>query len=175
MGKVIVVGAGAAGLMAAGKAGENGHQVHLYEKNDRLGKKILITGKGRCNVTNYSDIDNFLNNIPGNPYFLYSAFYGLDSYGTIDFFNKLGLETKVERGNRVFPVSDKAADVVSALERYIRKNKVKLHLNSPVKGIEVKDGLAVGIKTAGGVVEADAVIVCTGGLSYPGTGSTGDG
>ena len=161
--------------MAAGKAGENGHQVHLYEKNDRLGKKILITGKGRCNVTNYSDIDNFLNNIPGNPYFLYSAFYGLDSYGTIDFFNKLGLETKVERGNRVFPVSDKAADVVSALERYIRKNKVKLHLNSPVKGIEVKDGLAVGIKTAGGVVEADAVIVCTGGLSYPGTGSTGDG
>lgn len=175
MGKVIVVGAGAAGLMAAGKAGENGHQVHLYEKNDRLGKKILITGKGRCNVTNYSDIDNFLNNIPGNPYFLYSAFYGLDSYGTIDFFNKLGLETKVERGNRVFPVSDKAADVVSALERYIRKNKVKLHLNSPVKGIEVKDGLAVGIKTAGGVIEADAVIVCTGGLSYPGTGSTGDG
>lgn len=175
MGKVIVVGAGAAGLMAAGKAGENGHQVHLYEKNDRLGKKILITGKGRCNVTNYSDIDNFLNNIPGNPYFLYSAFYGLDSYGTIDFFNKLGLETKVERGNRVFPVSDKAADVVSTLERYIRKNKVKLHLNSPVKGIEVKDGLAVGIKTAGGVVEADAVIVCTGGLSYPGTGSTGDG
>lgn len=175
MGKVIVVGAGAAGLMAAGKAGENGHQVHLYEKNDRLGKKILITGKGRCNVTNYSDIDNFLNNIPGNPYFLYSAFYGLDSYGTIDFFNKLGLETKIERGNRVFPVSDKAADVVSALERYIRKNKVKLHLNSPVKGIEVKDGLAVGIKTAGGVVEADAVIVCTGGLSYPGTGSTGDG
>ncbi len=175
MGKVIVVGAGAAGLMAAGKAGENGHQVHLYEKNDRLGKKILITGKGRCNVTNYSDIDNFLNNIPGNPYFLYSAFYGFDSYGTIDFFNKLGLETKVERGNRVFPVSDKAADVVSALERYIRKNKVKLHLNSPVKGIEVKDGLAVGIKTAGGVVEADAVIVCTGGLSYPGTGSTGDG
>lgn len=175
MGKVIVVGAGAAGLMAAGKAAENGHQVHLYEKNDRLGKKILITGKGRCNVTNYSDIDNFLNNIPGNPYFLYSAFYGLDSYGTIDFFNKLGLETKVERGNRVFPVSDKAADVVSALERYIRKNKVKLHLNSPVKGIEVKDGQAVGIKTAGGVVEADAVIVCTGGLSYPGTGSTGDG
>ena len=175
MGKVIVVGAGAAGLMAAGKAGEKGHQVHLYEKNDRLGKKILITGKGRCNVTNYSDIDNFLNNIPGNPYFLYNAFYGLDSYGTIDFFNKLGLETKVERGNRVFPVSDKAADVVSALERYIRKNKVKLHLNSPVKGIEVKDGLAVGIKTAGGVVEADAVIVCTGGLSYPGTGSTGDG
>ena len=175
MGKVIVVGAGAAGLMAAGKAAENGHQVHLYEKNDRLGKKILITGKGRCNVTNYSDIDNFLNNIPGNPYFLYSAFYGLDSYGTIDFFNKLGLETKVERGNRVFPVSDKAADVVSALERYIRKNKVKLHLNSPVKGIEVKDGQAVGIKTAGGIVEADAVIVCTGGLSYPGTGSTGDG
>lgn len=175
MGKVIVVGGGAAGLMAAGKAAEKGHEVHLYEKNNRLGKKILITGKGRCNLTNYSDIDNLLNNIPGNPYFLYSAFYGLDSFQTVEFFNKLGLETKVERGNRVFPVSDKSMDVVAALEKYIRKNKVKLHLESPVKEIIVKDGQAVGIKTASGIVEADAVIVCTGGLSYPGTGSTGDG
>jgi len=175
MGKVIVVGAGAAGLMAAGKAAEKGHEVHLYEKNNRIGKKILITGKGRCNLTNYSDVDNILNNTPGNPYFLYSALYGLDSFQTVEFFNKLGLETKVERGNRVFPVSDKSMDVVNALERYIRKNKVKLHLESAVKEVIVENGKAVGIKTDKGNVDADAVIVCTGGLSYPGTGSTGDG
>ncbi len=175
MGKVIVVGAGAAGLMAAGKAAERGHEVHLYEKNNRIGKKILITGKGRCNLTNYSDVDSLISNTPGNPYFLYSAFYGFDSFATVEFFNKLGLETKVERGNRVFPVSDKSMDVVSALERYIRKNKVKLHLETPVKEIIVKDGKAIGVKTQKGDVFGDGVIVCTGGLSYPGTGSTGDG
>jgi len=161
--------------MAAGKAAEKGHEVHIYEKNNRIGKKILITGKGRCNLTNYSDVDNILNNTPGNPYFLYSALYGLDSFQTVEFFNKLGLETKVERGNRVFPVSDKSMDVVNTLEKYIRKNKVKLHLESPVKEVIVKDGKAVGIKTDKGDIDADAVIVCTGGLSYPGTGSTGDG
>ena len=175
MGKVIVVGAGAAGLMAAGKAAEKGHEVHLYEKNNRIGKKILITGKGRCNITNYSDVDNILNNTPGNPYFLYSALYGLDSFQTVEFFNNLGLETKVERGNRVFPISDKSMDVVNAFEKYIRKNKVKLHLETPVREVLVEDGKVVGIKTDKGDIEADAVIVCTGGLSYPGTGSTGDG
>ena len=175
MGKVIVVGAGAAGLMAAGKAAEKGHEVHLYEKNNRIGKKILITGKGRCNITNYSDVDNIINNTPGNPYFLYSALYGLDSFQTVEFFNNLGLETKVERGNRVFPVSDKSMDVVNAFEKYIRKNKVKLHLETPVREVLVEEGKVVGIKTDKGNIEADAVIVCTGGLSYPGTGSTGDG
>ena len=118
MGTVIVIGGGAAGMVAAGKAAENGHNVHLYEKNDKLGKKIYITGKGRCNITNDSDVENFIENIPGNPYFLYSALYLFDSSKTIEFFNSLGVKTKVERGNRVFPVSDKAADVVHALEKY---------------------------------------------------------
>ena len=174
--KVIVVGAGAAGLMAAGRAAEKGHEVHLYEKNNRIGKKILITGKGRCNVTNDSDVEGLLDNIPGNPYFMYSAFYQLDSFGTQEFFKNLGLELKVERGKRVFPVSDRSLDVVLALEKYIKQNKVKLHLESPVDSILVEDGQAAGIRLKNGKEEkADGVIVCTGGLSYPGTGSTGDG
>lgn len=174
--KIIVVGAGAAGLMAAGRAAEQGHEVHLYEKNNRIGKKILITGKGRCNVTNDSDVEGLLENIPGNPYFLYSAFYRLDSFGLQEFFKNLGLELKVERGKRVFPVSDRALDVVLALEKYIKKNKVHLHLESPVEGILIKDGQAAGVRLKNGREEtADGVIVATGGLSYPGTGSTGDG
>ena len=128
MGKVIVVGAGPAGMMAAGKAAENGNEVHIFERNSIVGKKIYITGKGRCNVTNDSDVENFINNIPNNPYFLYSALYGFTSEDTIRFFNSLGVETKVERGNRVFPVSDKAADIAKALEKYLRKNKVNIHL-----------------------------------------------
>ena len=174
--KVIVVGAGAAGLMAAGRAAEEGHEVHLYEKNNRIGKKILITGKGRCNVTNDSDVEGLLDNIPGNPYFMYSSFYQLDSFGTQEFFRNLGLELKVERGKRVFPVSDRSLDVVLALEKYIKQNKVKLHLESPVESILIEDGKAAGIRLKNGKEEtADGVIVCTGGLSYPGTGSTGDG
>ncbi|MBQ2879390.1 MAG: NAD(P)/FAD-dependent oxidoreductase, partial [Anaerotignum sp.] len=174
--KVIVVGAGAAGLMAAGRAAEKGHEVHLYEKNNRIGKKILITGKGRCNVTNDSDVEGLLDNSPGNPYFMYSSFYQLDSFGTQEFFRNLGLELKVERGKRVFPVSDRSLDVVLALEKYIKQNKVKLHLESPVESILIEDGHAAGIRLKNGKEEkADGVIVCTGGLSYPGTGSTGDG
>ncbi len=174
--KVIVVGAGAAGLMAAGRAAEKGHEVHLYERNNRIGKKILITGKGRCNVTNDSDVQGLLDNIPGNPYFMYSAFYQLDSFALQEFFRGLGLELKVERGRRVFPVSDRSLDVVLALEKYIRQNGVKLHLESPVDSILMEDGKAVGIRLKNGKEEkADGVIVCTGGLSYPGTGSTGDG
>ena len=174
--KVIVVGAGAAGLMAAGRAAEKGHEVHLYEKNNRIGKKILITGKGRCNVTNASDVEGLLDNIPGNPYFMYSAFYQLDSFGLQEFFRNLGLELKVERGKRVFPVSDRSLDVVLALEKYVKQNKVKLHLESPVDSILIEDGKAAGIRLKNGKEEkADGVIICTGGLSYPGTGSTGDG
>ena len=174
--KIIVVGAGAAGLMAAGRAAEKGHEVHLYEKNNRIGKKILITGKGRCNVTNDSDVEGLLDNIPGNPYFMYSSFYQLDSFALQEFFKKLGLELKVERGKRVFPVSDRSLDVVLALEKYIKQNKVKLHLESPVESIIIEDGKAAGIRLKNGKEEkADGVIVCTGGLSYPGTGSTGDG
>lgn len=174
--KVIVVGAGAAGLMAAGRAAEKGHEVHLYEKNNRIGKKILITGKGRCNVTNDSDVEGLLDNIPGNPYFMYSSFYQLDSFALQEFFRNLGLELKVERGKRVFPVSDRSLDVVLALEKYIKQNKVKLHLESPVESILIEEGKAAGIRLKNGKEEkADGVIVCTGGLSYPGTGSTGDG
>lgn len=174
--KVIVVGAGAAGLMAAGRAAEKGHEVHLYEKNNRIGKKVLITGKGRCNVTNDSDVEGLLDNIPGNPYFMYSAFYQLDSFGLQEFFRNLGLELKVERGKRVFPVSDRSLDVVLALEKYVKQNKVKLHLESPVDSILIEDGKAAGIRLKNGKEEkADGVIICTGGLSYPGTGSTGDG
>lgn len=174
--KIIVVGAGAAGLMAAGRAAEKGHEVHLYEKNNRIGKKILITGKGRCNVTNDSDVEGLLDNIPGNPYFMYSAFYQLDSFGLQEFFRNLGLELKVERGKRVFPVSDRSLDVVLALEKYVKQNKVKLHLESPVDSILIEDGKAAGIRLKNGKEEkADGVIICTGGLSYPGTGSTGDG
>lgn len=176
MGKIIVVGGGAAGLIAAGRAAENGHEVHIYEKNNRLGKKIYITGKGRCNVTNAGDIDDFMENIPGNPYFMYSAFYTFDNKATIEFFENLGVKTKVERGNRVFPVSDKAGDIVAALEKYVKKNKVKLHLESCVKDILSENGVVKGIRLANGnEIAADAVIVATGGLSYPGTGSTGDG
>lgn len=176
MGKVLVVGGGAAGLIAAGRAAEMGHEVTLYEKNNQLGKKILITGKGRCNLTNASDVDNFIENIPGNPYFLYSAFYHLDSEKTIDFFQKLGLKTKVERGNRVFPISDQAKDVVDALERYVNKNKVKLCLGQPISGLALKEGKLLGVRLPNGtIVKGDAVILATGGLSYPGTGSTGDG
>ena len=176
MGKVIVVGAGPAGMMAAGKAAENGNEVHIFERNSIVGKKIYITGKGRCNVTNDSDVENFINNIPNNPYFLYSALYGFTSEDTVRFFNNLGVETKVERGNRVFPVSDKAGDIAKALEKYLKKNKVNIHLNSRVESLIIKENKACGIKLANGKEYfSDAVIVTTGGLSYPGTGSTGDG
>ena len=176
MGKVIVVGAGPAGMMAAGKAAENGNEVHIFERNSIVGKKIYITGKGRCNVTNDSDVENFINNIPNNPYFLYSALYGFTSEDTVRFFNKLGVETKVERGNRVFPVSDKAGDIAKTLEKYLKKYKVNIHLNSRVESLIIKENKACGIKLANGKEYfSDAVIVTTGGLSYPGTGSTGDG
>ncbi len=175
MANVIVVGGGAAGMMAAGRAAEKGHQVHLYEKNDRLGKKIYITGKGRCNLTNDSDIDTHLNNIPSNPYFMYSAFYRLDSERTKQFFQELGLQTKTERGNRVFPMSDKAGDVARALQRYLKKNGVVVHTNTTVKHILIENGVVKGIALENKKVFAEKVIVCTGGLSYPGTGSTGDG
>lgn len=175
MKKVLVVGGGASGMMAAGTAAQKGHIVHLYEKNDRLGKKIYITGKGRCNITNDSDIDTHLENIPGNPYFMYSAFYMLDSQKTKAFFDALGLKTKTERGNRVFPVSEKAGDVVRALEKYLKKNGVVIHTNSAVKQILTQNQCVKGIRLENGKeIQADDVVICTGGLSYAGTGSTGD-
>ena len=176
MGNVIVIGAGAAGMMAAGTAAKNGNKVQVFERNPISGKKIYITGKGRCNVTNNSDVDNFINNIPQNPYFLYSALYGFTNEDTVEFFESLGVKTKVERGNRVFPVSDRAADIALALERNMKRNSVAVHYNSRVKEVIIKDGRVRGIRLENGrEFLSDAVIIATGGLSYPGTGSTGDG
>jgi len=174
--RVIVVGAGAAGLMAAGKAAEEGKDVILVEKNDRIGKKLMITGKGRCNITNSTDIEGLIQNIPGNGHFLYSAFYTFSNADLIDFFNNLGMPTKVERGGRVFPSSDKASDVVKALSKYITKNNVKILFNSPVKNILTENGSVKGVEISdGSTIQGDSVVLAMGGCSYPGTGSTGDG
>lgn len=174
--KVIVVGAGAAGTMAAGTAAENNAEVLLIERNDKIGRKIMITGKGRCNVTNAAeDVATLIANIPGNGRFLYSAFSSFDSRDTMDFFEDYGVPLKVERGNRVFPISDKAVDIVDALNRYITDMGVK-RITERVIGLIVKDGSVCGVKTdSDKTYDADCVIIATGGKSYPGTGSTGDG
>lgn len=174
--KVIVVGAGAAGTMAAGAAAENGADVLLLERNEKIARKVMITGKGRCNVTNNAgDIQSMISNIPGNGRFLYGAFSAFDYNDTIDFFEKLGVPLKTERGNRVFPVSDKAVDIVDALNRYITDRGVK-RKTARVVDLIMENGAVIGVKTENGdTFRADAVIVATGGLSYPKTGSTGDG
>lgn len=174
--KVIVIGGGAAGMIAAGTAAENGHNVTLIEKNKLLGKKLLITGKGRCNITNAcEDVETLLKNVITNNRFLYSAFYNFDNMQTIAFFEKLGVKTKIERGDRVFPQSDKSADVVSALERYLAKNNVKI-LCDTVEDIATDNNKITGVVLEkGGFMPSDSVILATGGLSYPATGSTGDG
>ena len=176
MHKVIIVGAGAAGLMAAGKAAERGLYVSLVEKNDRVGKKLLISGKGRCNITNNTDIEGLIDNIPGNGNFLYSAFYNFSNSDLIAFLNANGLETKVERGGRVFPVSDVSRDVVETLYRYATGMGAKVILKSPVKEILVREGRVTGVALNDGrTMESSSLIIATGGFSYPGTGSTGDG
>ncbi|MBR1442122.1 MAG: aminoacetone oxidase family FAD-binding enzyme, partial [Firmicutes bacterium] len=175
MKKVIVIGGGPAGMTAAGIAAENGNDVILMEKNNKLGRKLYITGKGRCNVTNASDPEELIVNTPGNPYFLYSAFYGFTSSDVMGFFEKLGVKLKIERGKRVFPVSDKSSDIVKALERFLKKNKVKVMLETKVTDIIIKEGKAAGVISTKGEYEAQSVIIATGGLAYPITGSTGDG
>ncbi len=172
---IAVIGGGAAGMIAAGKSAELGNNVILFEKNDRTGKKLLITGKGRCNVTNACDVTELVQNICGNPRFMYSSISQFDSFAVVDFFAGLGVETKVERGNRVFPVSDNARDIADALVRYMKKNGVKTVLNAAVIEIAAEGGCVKGVVTKDGFTAADSVIVATGGLSYPGTGSTGDG
>lgn len=172
--KVIVIGGGAAGLMAAGVAAQNGADVILFEKNEKTGRKILITGKGRCNITNYCDNDEFISNIPTNPRFMYSAINAFSTYDTVAFFEDLGVSIKVERGNRAFPVSDKAQDVADALLSFAKQNGVKV-INQTVKALVCKDGAVIGVKTENDTFTADKIIVCTGGKSYPRTGSTGDG
>lgn len=176
MSKVIVVGAGAAGMMAAYFAAKNKNKVTLIEKNEKTGKKIYITGKGRCNITNACDVEDLFANVMSNKKFLYSAFYGFTNSDVIDFFENHGIKTKIERGNRVFPVSDHSSDVISALERALKEQNVDILLNTCVEKIECEDSQVTGVVLCGGrKIEADAVIVATGGMSYQATGSTGDG
>ncbi len=171
---VAVIGGGAAGMMAAVSAAENGAQAVLIERNDRLGRKLRITGKGRCNVTNHCDRDEFLTHVPTNPRFLYAALAAMEPADTMRFFEGLGVPLKTERGKRVFPVSDRADDIADALVRYCRELGVTV-VHTRATGIRTESGRAVGVETEEGMIPADAVIVCTGGRSYPKTGSDGDG
>ena len=177
MSRVIVVGGGAAGMMAAYAAAECGHSVVLLEQNEKLGKKLYITGKGRCNVTNACEQDEFFENIVSNPKFLYSAFYGFDNRRMISLLENAGCKLKVERGERVFPVSDHASDVTAALQRLLRQYKVEVRLHTKVKRLLVCEEKKIrGVQLVDGTqIEADAVVLATGGLSYPTTGSSGDG
>ncbi len=183
MDKVIVIGGGAAGMMAAVASADAGAKVCLIEKNEKLGKKIYITGKGRCNVTNAADADTFFANCVSNKKFLYSAFYGFDNTAVMHFFENAGCPLKVERGDRVFPVSDHSSDVIAALSRELKKRNVEILLNSQVKEVltvnveeeHLKQAVAGVVLSDGRKLMADKVIVATGGISYPTTGSTGDG
>ncbi len=176
MGKIVVAGGGAAGMMAAIMAARNGQEVHIFEKNDRLGKKLFITGKGRCNVTNAGDMDNLFESVRTNSKFLYSAFYSFSNEQVMDFFEELGVRLKVERGNRVFPVSDHSSDIVRALQREMDRLGVCVNLNSEITNIIADEAGFNSIQLKGGErIEGDALILATGGVSYPLTGSTGEG
>ena len=176
MKKIIVIGAGPAGMMAAIKAAENGADVTILEKMKRPGKKMLITGKGRCNITNAATVPEIIKNIHGNGKFLNSSMRAYDNEDVIYFFESQGVPTKVERGQRVFPVSDKAQDVVDAMVHRLHELGVKIETDSPVAEILAQDNLVRAVKLQSGAsLKAEAVILCTGGASYPGTGSTGDG
>lgn len=192
--RVIVAGGGAAGMMAAIKAGRDGHQVVLLERNEKLGKKVYITGKGRCNITNDTEVESLLGAVTSNPKFLYSAFYGFNSQDMMRLLEELTLPIKTERGNRVFPVSDKSNDVIRVLKKEMERLGVEIHLNTRVTRIVTESGAVTGVMcckedgknlqqleefraSCGKEVfmEADVIIVATGGVSYPSTGSTGDG
>lgn len=180
MGRVIVIGGGAAGMMAAVAAAESGGSVCLIEKNEKLGKKLFITGKGRCNVTNAGDMETLLANVCTNSKFLYSAFYGYDNREVMAFLEREGCPLKTERGDRVFPVSDHSSDVIGAFQRALKRLGVKVLLNTEVKDLALcrEDGAEsiAGVELQDGrVLPADRCIICTGGMSYPATGSTGDG
>ncbi len=183
MNKVIVIGGGAAGMMAAIAAADAGAQVTVFEKNEKLGKKLFITGKGRCNVTNAGDMENLFANVMTNEKFLYSAFYTYDNQAVMAFLEKAGCPLKVERGDRVFPVSDHSSDIIAAFTRELKKRNVKIELNSGVKELLVEQGSGseehpkvTGVLLENGKkITADKVIVATGGISYASTGSTGDG
>ena len=171
---VLVVGGGAAGMMAAICAARSGASVQLLEPNERLGKKLNITGKGRCNVTNDSTCDELIAHVPRNGKFLYSVFSRWDGRDTMAFFEKLGVPLKVERGKRVYPVSDRSFDISGALERELKRLHVSM-ARDRAEALIIRDAHAAGVKSAAKRYEARSVIVATGGVSYPATGSTGDG
>lgn len=176
---VVIIGGGAAGMMAAITAARSGHKVHVLEKNEKLGKKLFITGKGRCNVTNDCDVETLLKNVVTNSKFLYSAFYSFNSQDMMAFLQELGLQLKTERGNRVFPASDKSSDVIRVLERQMKQLGVCIHLKSTAKRIVIRDGHVAAVEydheNQKELLPASRVIVATGGLSYKSTGSDGDG
>ena len=172
--RVAVIGGGAAGMMAAQKAALCGADVTLFERNDRLGKKLRITGKGRCNVTNDCPTNEFLTNVPTNPRFLYAALNRFSTSDTMDFFEGCGVPLKVERGKRVFPVSDKAADIVSAMQERCRDCDVEI-VHNKITSLDIAEGRVLAVIAGEKRYPCDSVIVCTGGKSYPGTGSDGDG
>ena len=173
--QIVVAGAGAAGMMAAVTAARQGAKVVLIEPNEKVGRKLYITGKGRCNVTNDCRVDRLLASVPRNGKFLYSAFSRFSPQDTIAFFEKLGVPLKVERGNRVFPQSDRAADVIDALWKELRRCRVELRQDR-VTEVAVSGGRVSGVKLEkAGLVNCEAVLLATGGASYPRTGSTGDG
>ena len=178
MSKVLIIGGGAAGMMAGVFAARNHHEVHILEKNEKLGKKVFITGKGRCNVTNACDTEELFPAMMSNPKFLYSSFYSFTPQDVMEFFEEAGVPLKVERGNRVFPQSDHSSDIIRALERELKKAGAKIHLHTAVKEVVKEsetDSVTGVILTDGTFMEGDAVIVATGGFSYQSTGSTGDG
>ncbi len=175
MSKIFVIGGGAAGMMAALAASKNNNEVEIFEKNDKLGRKLFITGKGRCNITNACDEMSFLENVVHNEKFLYSAIYTLNPESLVAMLNDFGLKTKLTRGNRVFPASDKSSDVIKCFENQLKKAGVKVHLNSQVNEVLVKDGKACGIRIKDKKFFCDKIVIATGGMSYKGTGSTGDG
>lgn len=176
MSRIIVVGGGPAGMFAAIAATQNGNEVTLLEKNEKLGKKLFITGKGRCNITNASDMEVLFSNVVTNSKFLYSAFYTCDNQRVVDFFESNGLRTKIERGNRVFPVSDHSSDVIATLQRVLKEKEVNVMLHTEVKSLMSSENQITGVRLANGrELKADKVVVATGGFSYQTTGSTGDG
>lgn len=173
---LIVVGGGPAGILGAATAAAKGLKVILLEKNEKLGKKLFLTGKGRCNVTNYGDPDDFFNNIVTNKKFLYSAYKSFNNYQLIELLESLGVKTKVERGNRVFPESDKSSDIIKALRKHLQLNNVEIKLNTQVEKILVHNHHVTGVLLSGNKkISGEKVLIATGGVSYKQTGSTGDG
>ena len=172
---VFVIGGGPAGMICAANAAKNGHIVTLFERNEKLGKKLYITGKGRCNVTNVAERDAFFEHVLRNPRFLYSAFSHFDNKDLMERIEQAGVPLKTERGGRVFPVSDKSSDILRACEKIVRESGVTVRLNAHVDEVLTQDGAVSGIRIGTQTLACDAVVVATGGISYPQTGSTGDG